>query len=320
MPTRLSFTALILGLSIAALVTGCGNDDDAKAPKPRGFALSFAAVADGKHIGCEDTVEGLGPDGNDSIGLSDLRFYVSNLELWDAAGSEVAFTLDENDFQYDSEAGQVSLIDLTSNTKGSCAGNAIAFAEGTKRTNDSVTGTTVVENVKSVSFDLGVPQAVMKDVIAEHTPEGAPSPLAEMQWTWATGYRHFVMNFAVTDADGKTGDGYVHIGSRDCGPADGLALKDRERCDFVNTPRVSLAAFDLDKNVVTLDVPAALAGLDFVSPVYDLTTFEVIGEGPGVECHSSPDQPDCPTLFDHFGLDIDSGKAKASRNVVFGVE
>lgn len=310
---------LLLGLSAAALLTGCGSDD-AETPEPRAFALSFAAVANGEHIGCEDTVDGLGPDGADSIGISDLRFYVSNLKLWDASDKEVPVTLDENDFQYSSEAGEVALVDLTSNTKGTCAGNAIAFAEGTKRTDDSVTGTTLVDSVKRVSFDIGVPQAVMQDVIANHTPEGAPSPLAEMQWTWATGYRHFVMNFAVTDAEGKTGDGYAHVGSRDCGPADGLALEDRERCDFVNTPQVSLDAFDLDENVVTLDVPAVLAGLDFISPVYNLDTFEIIGEGPGVECHSSPEQPDCPALFDHFGLDIASGKAKASRNVVFGVE
>ena len=319
MASNSTLKSLLLGLSTATLLTGCGSDE-AEPPKQRAFALSFAAVANGKHIGCRDTVEGLGPDGADSIGLSDLRFYVSNVKLWDASDKEVPMTLDENDFQYSSKAGQVSLVDLTSNTKGSCAGNAIAFAEGTKRTNDSVTGTTVVESVKRVSFDLGVPQAVMQEVIANHTPEGAPSPLAEMQWTWATGYRHFVMNFAVTDVDGKTGDGYAHIGSRDCGPADGLALEDRERCDFVNTAQVSLDTFDIDKNVVTLDVPAALAGLDFISPVYNLDTFEVIGEGPGVECHSSPEQPDCPTLFDHFGLDIGSGKARASRNVVFGVE
>lgn len=310
----------VLGLAAALFLSGCSGDDDDEAPKPRSFSLTFAAVAGDKHVGCEDTIQGLGPDGADSIGVSDLRFYVSNLKLWDAAQREVELTLDENDFQYTSKAGQVSLVDLTGNTKGTCAGNAIAFAEGTKRTNDSITGTTVVEDVKRISFDVGVPQAVMADVIGTHTPEGAPSPLGEMQWTWATGYRHFVMNFAVTNADGTKGDGYAHIGSRNCGPADGLALEDRERCDFVNTPQVALDKFDLDKNIVTLDIPSLLADLDFISPVYDLQTFEVIGEGPGVECHSSPDQPDCPTLFSHFGLDIDKGSAKASRNVVFGVE
>lgn len=309
----------MLGLSTALCLIGCGSDDP-DPPQPRAFALSFAAVANGEHVGCKDRIEGLGPDGKSTVGLSDLRFYVSNLKLWDAAGQAVASTLDESDFQYASEAGQVSLVDLTGNTEGSCAGNAIAFAEGTKRTNDAITGTAVVEQVKSVSFDVGVPQAVMQDVIGNHTPEGAPSPLAEMQWTWASGYRHFVMNFTVADADGNTGDGYAHVGSRACGPADGLALEDRERCDYVNTPQVALDHFSLDANVVTLDIPSLLADLGFVAPVYDAETFEVVGEGPGVACHSMPDQPDCATLFQHFGLDIGAGTAKATRNVVFGVE
>jgi uncharacterized repeat protein (TIGR04052 family) len=319
MKTRAFFKSSLVGLMVVGCLAGCGSDD-AEEPKPRDFTLSFAAVANGERVGCEDSIEGLGPDGAHSIGLADLRFYVSNLKLWDARQQEVAVTLDENDFQYQNEAGQVSLVDLTSNTEGTCAGNAIAFAEGTKRSNDAITGQTVVERVKSISFDVGVPQPLMQAIIADHTPEGAPSPLAELQWTWATGYRHFVVNFAVKDADGKMGDGYVHVGSRDCGPADGLALEDRDRCDFINTPQVALDGFDLDKNVVTIDIPKLLADIDFVSPVYDQETFEVIGEGPGVECHSSPMQPDCPTVFEHFGLDIDQGTAKPSKNAVFGLE
>jgi uncharacterized repeat protein (TIGR04052 family) len=313
------FKSWLFGLSAALCLVGCGSDG-ADSPAPREFALKFAAMAEGKHIGCEDRVEGLGPDGGDSVGLADVRFYVSNLRLWDAAEREVALTLDENEFQYSSQVGQVSLVDLTGNSQGSCAGNAIAFAEGTKRTNDAITGKTVVEQVKGVSFDVGVPQAVMQDVIASHTPEGAPSPLAEMQWTWASGYRHLVMNFTVSDARGRTGDGYAHVGSRDCGPADGLALEDRPRCDFVNTPQVTLENFDLEQGVVTLDVPRLLADLLFIAPVYDLETFEVIGEGPGVACHASPAQLDCAKLFEHLGLDMGAGTAKASANVVFGVE
>lgn len=300
-------------------LTGCG-DNDPEPAKPSAFALSFAAVDGERHVGCKDEVAGLGTDGRDAIGVSDLRFFVSNFRLWDAERGEVPLTLDENDFQYASDAGQVSLVDLTSNTDGSCAGTAIAFAEGTKRTNDSITGSAVVEKVAGISFDVGVPQAVMRDVIASSTPEGAPSPLAELQWTWASGYRHFVLNFSVADTDGDTGDGYAHIGSRDCGPAEGLALEDRPRCGFVNNPRVELSGFDLRTNVVTIDVRKALEGLSFVAPIYDQETFEVLGEGPGVECHSSPMQPDCPTLFEHFGLDIETGDADAASNVVFGVE
>jgi len=311
-----SLPILLVALSLSA----CSGDAEPEPAKPSPFALTFAAVADGQHVGCEDEITRLGPNAAHAIGIADLRMYVSNLELWDAARRPVPLTLDEDQFQYQSDAGQVSLVDLTSNSDGSCKTNAISFAEGTKRTHEAITGETLVDQVAAVSFDVGVPQAVMKSVIADHTPEGAPSPLAELQWTWATGYRHFVFNFAVRDGAGEAGEGYAHVGSRDCGPAEGLALEDRKRCGFVNTPRVELGSFDLRTNVVTLDLAKLLDGIDFVSPVYDQETFEIIGEGPGVECHSSPLQPDCPTLFEHLGLDLDSGDADASKNVVFGKE
>lgn len=271
-------------------------------------------------MGCSDTVKGLGPDAQVTIGLADLRFYVSNLRFEDATGAAVPVTLDQNDFHYESAAGAVSMIDLTSNEEGSCAGNAIAFAEGTARTNTAITGTTLVDSVRAISFDVGVPQGLMRSIIAENSVEGAPSPLNEMMWTWATGYRHFVMNFSVQREGDSAGEGYLHVGSRDCGPADGLALEDRAECDFVNTPRVRLEGFDLAANKVSLDLRKLVQGIDFVSPIYNLETFEVIGEGPGAECHSSPMQPDCANLFENLGMNPESGSAKASDNAVFGVE
>ena len=141
-------------------LAGCADDAE-EAPKPSAFELRFVPTADGKEVGCKDAVTGVGPDGDASVGLSDLRFYVSNLQLSDAKGKPVEVTLDDNDFQLNSKTGSVALIDATGNTQGSCAGTAIAFAEGTARTNLSITGTTVVENVTSVSFDIGVPQALM---------------------------------------------------------------------------------------------------------------------------------------------------------------
>ena len=162
----------LLGLTSMALVTGCGSDDP-EPPKPRAFALAFAATAQGEHIGCEDKVEGLGPDGTTSVGLSDLRFYVSNLQFKDAQGKSVALTLDTDEFQYQSTDGSVALVDLTGNTAGSCSASSVAYAEGTARTHLAITGTTQVRRVTTVSFDIGVPQPLMKKTIATNTPEGA---------------------------------------------------------------------------------------------------------------------------------------------------
>lgn len=307
---------LLVALSLCSFVA-CSGDAE---PEPSDFTLAFAAQAVGVDVSCESELENFGPQREHHVRLADLRFYVSNLQFSDREGRAVAIELDENDYQYTGKAGSVALIDLTGNDSGGCTGSAMAFSEGTARTNFAVTGRAIIQSVSAVSFDVGVPQALMQEVIGSHSAESAPSPLNEMQWTWASGYRHFVLNFSVRDRDGETGDGSAHVGSRDCGPADGLALEDRDACTFVNTPKVSLPEFDLARDRVVLDLPKLLAGLDFVSNVYDPQTFEALGEGPGVECHSSPSQPDCATLFGNLGIDADDGSADASRNRAFGRE
>jgi hypothetical protein len=120
----------------------------------------------------------------------------------------------------------VALIDLTDTGAGACDSGAIAFAEGTSRVNDVFVARAKVDSVRKLSFDVGVPQALMKTVIAATSEEGAPSPLREMYWSGASGYRHLVMNATVETPSG-TGEGYVHVGSRDCGGAGQEALSDR---------------------------------------------------------------------------------------------
>lgn len=320
MVRRFSVVALcVLGLSNLAACKTETADGVIDPPKESPFALKFSATLGGKPVSCGALVAGQGPGGKFSVGVSDLRFYVSNIQFHDKDGKVVARTLDANDFQLTDPSGEVALIDLTGNTEGNCAANAIAFAEGTARTNDVVKGKTVVENVASVSFDVGVPQPLMKSIIGSHSLENAPTPLNEMYWNWASGYRHFVFNFVAENDMGEKGGGYVHLGSRNCGPDDGLALSDRDACEFVNTPSVEVKDFDLTTDSIVVNLDAFLGGIDFSAPIYDPETFEVIGEGVGAECHSSPMQPDCPLIFPAFGIDLVTGKADATKNTVFGV-
>ncbi len=302
---------VLLFTSLAAV--GCGQ----QTPSP--FTLQFAAALNGTAATCEQELTGLGPTKQHSVGVNDLRFYVSNLQFKNSAGEPVALTLDSNEFQLNMDSGSVALIDLMGNSAGSCAPTAVAFAEGTARTNSVVSGTTLVDDVAAISFDVGVPQAVMKSVIGVNTPEGAPSPMSEMYWSWATGYRHFVLNFSVRDAMNSTGDGYLHIGSRNCGPPAGRALSDRAACEFINTPQFAAPKFNLSTNKVTVDLAALLAGLDFIAPIYDPKTYMVIGQGVGAECHSSPTQPDCSSVFSGLGIDSGTGTAQAASNRVFVV-
>ncbi len=314
----LSRTSLTLMTVSALAFVACGEEDHDHEPQP--FALQFSAIAGGRPAGCTERITGVGPNGQHSAGVSDVRFYVSNLRFSDAEGNPVEVTLEANEFQYNSADGAVALIDLTGNDVGTCASAAIAFAEGTARTNDKIVGNTLLEDVTSVSFDVGLPQPLMKQVIATTTAEAAPSPMNEMYWSWASGYRHLVFNLAVETATGAKGEGYLHVGSRDCGPADGRALEDRAACTYVNSPKVALANFDLTTNQVVVDLSTMLDGLDFVSNIYDPVTFEVIGQGPGVECHSFPGAPDCAPLFSNLGLDFGTGQANPANNKVFKVK
>jgi uncharacterized repeat protein (TIGR04052 family) len=275
-------------------------------PKP--FALKFALTANGQEIGCTDTITGLGADGKQTIGLNDVRFFISNMHFFDAEDNHVEYTLDQNEFQYVSPEGSAFLVDLTSNTEGNCKNSAVTRAEGTPRTHVAITGKTFVEDVFLVLFDVGVQQALMKETVTNNNAENAPSPLEEMYWSWSGGYRHFVMNFTVDDGQGETGDGYVHLESRECGPMGGKPFEDRDQCTFMNTPNVILYQFDLQKDTVAFDIAKALSNLDFRAPTYDPVTSEVIGEGPGVDCRSSAIHPDCSSIFANFGLDLTTGE------------
>jgi hypothetical protein len=272
----LTTAALLALVGCAGKADDDPTDTDGHEHEAAPFSLRFAAAASGEPVECGTPVGGLGPQGQHEVGLSDLRFYVSNLQLWDAAGAAVEATFDEDEFQYTGVAGWVALVDLTSDTAGDCAATAISFSEGTA-------------------------------LIGSNTAEAAPSPLGEMYWSWATGYRHFVLNLTVSDGV-DDGEGYVHVGSTACAGTGYLALEDREVCDFVNTAKVELADFDLASDVVH----------DLVTQIMDPVTYQTIGEAPGAECHSMPMQEDCAQVFDNLGIDLSTGASTAAGNSVFG--
>lgn len=310
--------ASVLGLS------SCGDDSSSSSNRSsdnsdngttnQPVSLGFKAQSGDLEANCENILGGFGLEQTDSIGIRDLRFYISNIQFFDAEGTALEVEFDSNDFQYNSEQGFVALVDLTSNTSGSCVA---AEGEGTERINSAITGSLADSEaiVTSVSFDIGLPQPVMKDVIATNTEADAPSPLNEMFWSWAAGYRHFVFNFEVMNTAGTYGDGFLHIGSRGCGSEGQLALESKEQCDFINTPSVTLDGFNPANNTVVVDIAQVLNNLSFVQAVEE--SEETL---PGVSCHSSPMQPDCLAIFTNFGVNLETGAADAASNSVFGME
>lgn len=286
---------------------------------PVPFTLTFEATDGTTPADCSTVFRGLGLTGSISVGINDLRFYVSDIVFSTEDGTSLPATLAANAFQLTLPEGAVALVDLTGNTEGTCAPGSIQFGEGTARVNAQVTGMNPLPGATQITFRIGVPQAVMQAVIGAHTDADAPSPLAEMYWNWAMGYRHFVLNHTVDVADGTFGEGYLHIGSMGCGPMQGKALADRPRCDFVNTALVRLPMKADGTLAIAVDLRAVLSGYVYNAPIYDMATGKVIGEGPGTSCHSGPDQPDCDVLFETFGLSRMTGDASGLADRVFKV-
>lgn len=280
-------------------------------------SMTFQPMAGDTFVDCTTALSGLGPDGTATIGLSDLRFYVSDITLTDDSGETHPLTLDETPFQLRHPSGQLALVDLTGTDAGTCQPGAISLGEGTARTNDTITGAVEAANFTGITFHIGVPQDVMRDVIASGSVEDAPSPLSEMQWNWASGYRHFVLNHTVDMADGTYGEGYLHIGSTNCGPAEGKALSDRDRCERPNTAEVVLSVTDPANIKVGIDIPQLVADMSFIAQIRDMKTKEVIGERPGTSCHASPMEPHCGQLFEHLGLDLKTGAVLKPADTVF---
>lgn len=305
------FPLRLLTLAAFGLAAGCSDSSGPADQDP--FTLNFAAVYNGQVVGCGDVLTGFGPGGTASVEVSDLRFYVSNLKFYDDQGQELPLELDENAFQYSDASGTVALIDLTSTTGGACGGTGLSFPEGTARTNTVITGTSRPDAVHSISFDVGIPQPVMKAVLANHTDADAPSPLAEMHWSWAYAYRHFVMNFTLADS-GVAGEGYLHMGSTDCGGDGTRAMTDRTTCGFINTPTVHFDHFHLT-STVGVDLETLLANLDF--RVEQSPGGPMI---PGIASHSSPDQPHTAPFFANLGVDVNTGASTTAGNSVFVVQ
>lgn len=282
------------------------------------FALNFKMQSDGLDLDCNNMVTGFGPTGDNSIGLNDLRFYVSNVQFWDAEGVELEVTLDDSDFQLNHQAGTVALIDFAGNSEGYCSSNPedrlLESSIATEATNTTITGQVDSGTIHAISFDVGVPQDLMKAVVNNHSMQDAPAPLNQMYWSWVGGYRHLLFNFAVMDSV-TSGEGLVHMGSRGCTANPGeLALEGKDECDWVNTAQVRLDNFMPSENSVVVDIDQLLKNVAFIKTTEGENGTE---ESPGVSCHSNPAQSDCSTLFENLGVDIETGQADASANSVF---
>lgn len=271
---------LALTIASAAALAACGGGSEDTTP--RQLSLDFAAYAGTTPVKCGTAVAGLG-SGAVEAQLKDLRFYVSNVRLVRADGTDVALTLTANDdWNLTKGTDSVTLIDLEDAT-GSCAG-------GTTATNPSVKGTVPAGDYVGLKLTLGVPFALNHSDYATATK---PLDVGAMAWSWQSG-RKFA-KIEVTDPAGATGTWTaktfnVHLGSTGCtgNPASGETVK----CLAPNRSEVAIAAFNPSTQKLAVDIKALLAD-----------TNVTINQAGAAGCMSGGTDPECLNVFKALGVD-----------------
>lgn len=276
------FKPLLSLITLSALAACGGGSDTPADTSPRSLSIDFAAVAGTTAVKCGSVVSGLG-SGSVDAQVKDLRFYVSNVKLLKADGSEVALTLAANDDWNLTKDGQsVSLIDLEDAT-GSCSA-------GTAATNASIKGTVPAGSYVGIALSIGVPFALNHSDYATATK---PLDVQAMAWSWQSG-RKFA-KIELTDPNGTSGSWAaktfnIHLGSTGCtgNPASGETVS----CVAANRASVRLASFDASTQKIAVDIKALLAG-------NDITRNAAGASG----CMSGGTDPECLKVFEALAID-----------------
>jgi len=254
----------ILVGALALVGIGCDSSNG------QTITIEFAAMVGAEDFVCGDTYDNLGTDDN-SLQLSDFRFFIQDVELKNAAGDYVAMTLTPSEWQ----TGGVTLLDF----EDGCSGNDF----GTPEMNMVVTGTVPAGTYGGLRFKMGVPFDLNHDNPATAAP---PLNLTTMQWNWQGGYKFLRVdsgNFSETDWR-------MHLGSTGCDgdPVAGGTTS----CSNPNRPAAEFASFDPATDAVVADFAALVEGaaLDVNQPE---TPFG---------CMAGPSDSDCAPLFDNLGL------------------
>lgn len=241
--------------------------------------LNFAFKAGDAAVSCGQEVAGLGTAGSTLV-MNDLRFYISNVRLLNAAGEEVPMSLNQDGlWQYQNTA----LLDFEDASAG-CA------ESGNAEMNSMVTGLVPEGDYNGVIFQLGVPfELNHQDVAVAESPLNVPA----MWWNWRGGYKFVRVDMA---AKGDTpAPWFIHLGSTGC-KADEMTSAPAEACARPNVAEIRLDGFNPANSTIVADLATLLANVNL---------NESMPEPPG--CMSGPDDPDCGGLLPGFGLEIATG-------------
>jgi uncharacterized repeat protein (TIGR04052 family) len=254
---RLPFACLLL-----ALCAACSE--------PRlGVKIPFAARWAGQAIDCEAG----------GLALSDLRFFVYDIDLIDSRGKSQPVLLDE---QFQWQQPGLALIDLE-NAKGRCK-------NGSAEVYSYLVGSVPPGDYRGLRFTVGVPfeQNHANPLTAE-----APLDIAAMHWHWRSGYK-FLRAGVNNGSDGF----WIHVGSAGC---EGT-VRNITGCSFPNRIAVNLPEFQPRQHAVNVDLAALFGTADFEDEVLE-------------DCSSGPSEISCIAPFRALGIDFESGKTVADQQM-----
>jgi uncharacterized repeat protein (TIGR04052 family) len=263
-------------------------------PSTTTVSIQFAAVAGNTPAQCGTLLSGLGST-SVSAQLTDLRFYLTDVQLVNDQGVAVPVTLTKNEWQTTSDSGSVALIDLE-NAQGACA------SEGTTAMNAVVTGSVPAGNYVKIKATVGVPEKLShSDVMSA----SAPLDIMAMGWSWQSGRKFAKIELNPVGGVGSTGAPVatysLHLASTNCtGPGNGA-----DTCAQKN-----LAQFTLELNPSTQKI-----ALD-VAQLFKTSNLSANQNG-AVGCMSATSDLDCQAVFTHMGLDLNSGEQAAVAQSVF---
>lgn len=283
-------------------------------------SLKFEAMVGNQPFACGKSYADVGVT-HSGITPSDMRFYVSQVELLDARGKPTPLKLEQDGvWQY----RDVALLDFEDGS-GPCR-------NGNPGLHTAITGSAPKGRYVGVRFTLGVPFD-----LNHGDPTIAPSPLnsSAMFWAWQSGYKFVKIDMASSgqqqedmQADGSMQDkvammakidqmkkqggapakrppraaGFsVHLGSTAC-VSPSLTTAPSE-CRNPNRMTVTFDRFDPKKNVVVADLGSLLrkVNVDVNAP----------DSAPG--CMSAPNDADCPSVMSAFGLPFGEQSAGEQR-------
>lgn len=227
-------------LAMSVLATMAAANSAMAQGATRKVALKFQAMVGAEPFACGKSFSGVGTS-NATITPSDFAFYVHDVKLMSANGTEVPMTLDQ-DGTY--QNGTIALMDFEDATGACSNGNAAVHT--------SIVGTAPEGKYTGVKFTVGVP---FDRNHLDLATQPSPLSLTRMFWAWNSG--HKFVRFEAKTAEGKSW--VMHLGSGGCTPA-GSAIKAPTVCAQENRPVVTLADFDVDAESVVADIGALFAG------------------------------------------------------------